>query len=409
MLKDGTSNAALVPGNTITVDASFQVTKFEIYPGQTNYFFGNCTNANASGNLYYFYTNSSYYQNPPGLYCVETPGFDPGAWGNPYGNLGTYGWTQTIYNPNGYKSAYPSYSDVVITPTPTITSSDPSVIACFGTSCTSQSVGAATLTVTYPSTYAEEYNAWCWGGPGCGYVFSLTSPTGSYYYGPHAIVPATSVAIPVIVGAVANQQPVATISAPVTNPNAMTQGSSFVFTGTGTDPDGTVVAYEWTYGGCGAGGTHLAWGNTYDASALPAGTYTISLRVQDNVGDWSAACDARTLTVNPVVPCSVLTGTSCTSTVNACGFNSGIYQCNGSCNAIPPAVPVNYGNICTSAANSCSMTNTGTILCSGACSASAPSDSSCPSVLPVCGNNICESEENPLTCAKDCKVKYKQF
>ncbi len=45
----------------------------------------------------------------------------------------------------------------------------------------------------------------------------------------------------------------------------------------------------------------------------------------------------------------------------------------------PSANPAGYGNACTSSANACGQTNSGTISCSGACSASTPSNASCPS------------------------------
>ncbi len=43
-----------------------------------------------------------------------------------------------------------------------------------------------------------------------------------------------------------------------------------------------------------------------------------------------------------------------------------------------PPLPAGYGTSCTSSANSCGQTTTGTIQCNGSCSATAPSDSSCP-------------------------------
>ena len=48
------------------------------------------------------------------------------------------------------------------------------------------------------------------------------------------------------------------------------------------------------------------------------------------------------------------------------------------------------------------------------CSNSAGSDTKVATVVvtggaSVCGNAVCESGENPLTCARDCKVKYRQF
>ncbi|HEX2792539.1 MAG TPA: hypothetical protein VHO23_02395, partial [Candidatus Paceibacterota bacterium] len=81
--------------------------------------------------------------------------------------------------------------------------------------------------------------------------------------------------------------------------------------------------------------------------------------------------------------CSI--GQSCTSSANACGqTGSGTIQSNGQCSATTPANPAGYGNSCQSSANSCGMTNTGTIQCNGSCSASAPSNSSCP--IDVCSN-----------------------
>lgn len=415
MLLDGTANQHLVPGSVITVDPTFQVTSFEIFPGARKYHYGNCTTANTGGDIY-----STRAGNPATrpTYCVGTPfpllssyaytysyvlDPDPGAWGCTYQpDTVNYYWQNGVY----VRALCAFVVGITsVSPTPTITSSDNAIVSCSsGTSCVALRNGSATLTVSYPVTTAKEY---------------MPKITDDYIFGccydqRSAVVPATSVDIPVTVGAVANQQPTAVIATPVANPISITQGDSLLFTGTGTDPDGTVTNYEWTYGGCGVSGTHLAWGSTYNANTLPVGTYTLSLRVQDNSGDWSPSCDTRTLTVNAPVPCSVLAGTSCTSAVNACGSNTGTYQCDGSCSATPPAIPVNYGNACTSATSACGTTNAGTILCSGSCSASVPLDSSCPAAPAAtgCNNNLfCESGrgENPLNCPTDCKVKYQQF
>ena len=43
-----------------------------------------------------------------------------------------------------------------------------------------------------------------------------------------------------------------------------------------------------------------------------------------------------------------------------------------------PPLPAGYGTSCTSAANTCGQTGAGTIQCNGTCSATAPSDASCP-------------------------------
>lgn len=77
--------------------------------------------------------------------------------------------------------------------------------------------------------------------------------------------------------------------------------------------------------------------------------------------------------------CSPNMGDSCSSTANACGVaGSGTIDCSGSCDASVPALPGGYGTSCTSAPNSCSMTDSsGTIQCNSTCSSVTPSDSLC--------------------------------
>ena len=511
MLTDGTSNTSLIPGSVVTVDASFQTTRFEIYPGQTNYLFGNCTNANASGNLYYFYSNSSYYQNPPGLFCVQTPGFDPSAWGNPYGLLGSYGHPTSVYNPSGYQSAYPAYTVAVITPTPTITSSNPAVISCAaGTSCTSQSVGSATLTVTFPATYSEEYEAWCWGGPGCGYVFSHTLPGGSYYYGPHAVVPATSVSFLATVNPAANPPPTITFlnaqqntipvntsaklfwntfgvgtitcngtaspvnalwggpqpttffgsgfttspltadttftltcssvwgsdtksrtvtvitpntsTAPtITGPATLATGVNGTYTFTATDPQGDQVRYG------------IDWDMDSVADEwLPAGvTYVNSGTPQSTTHSWVApgAKTFQALTQDFQGLNSAWTVYSVTVATPSCG-NGAIDPptCNTCAGGYSMYLAVCYANCVNGATNPpiCNACVVGQTYVAGSCvnnctngAINPPACNACPggqallagvcTNIAVCGNGTCDTGENPLTCAKDCKVKYKQF
>lgn len=74
--------------------------------------------------------------------------------------------------------------------------------------------------------------------------------------------------------------------------------------------------------------------------------------------------------------CSPSMGTACN--VNACGVAGGTVQCNGSCSGATPWT--NAGTACTSPANSCGETTTGTYTCGGNCSASAPAVvDACPS------------------------------
>lgn len=153
--------------------------------------------------------------------------------------------------------------------------------------------------------------------------------------------------------------------------------------------------------------------------------------------------------------------------------DTGTIQCDGSCSVTAaPANPNGYNSICYSAtSNACSMRGVSTLKCDGTCDAAPPPDSICPvdgacgaaaspqsskpngptlcakgspsQVLPTSGNGpwawscegtnlgttascsapylnasgatcpnaICESSkgETPLTCPRDCKVKYKSF
>ncbi|MDP2655312.1 MAG: CARDB domain-containing protein [bacterium] len=104
-----------------------------------------------------------------------------------------------------------------------------------------------------------------------------------------------------------------------------------------------------------------------------------------------------TLTVGPRNTCYPSAdpanyGAKCTSSANACGStNTGTINCSGACTASTPANPSGYGSSCTSAANACGTTNTGTINCSGACTASTPANpsgygSSCTSSANACGS-----------------------
>ncbi|MDD4712945.1 MAG: right-handed parallel beta-helix repeat-containing protein [Bacteroidales bacterium] len=88
-----------------------------------------------------------------------------------------------------------------------------------------------------------------------------------------------------------NQAPIAVIDN--ITPNPVVQNNTVSFTGTGTDADGTIAAYEWSSSINGIFSTS----EDPSYSALSVGTHTISFRVQDNVGDWSTAT-TETLVIN---------------------------------------------------------------------------------------------------------------
>ena len=102
--------------------------------------------------------------------------------------------------------------------------------------------------------------------------------------------------------------------------------------------------------------------------------------------------------------CVPYAGQSCSSGANACGqTNTGTYDCNGNCSASPPSDPSGYGGGC-SASNSCGQSNSGTIQCDGTCSASAPSlpsgyGSSC-SATNACG----QSNSGTIDCSGSCSA-----
>jgi len=90
-----------------------------------------------------------------------------------------------------------------------------------------------------------------------------------------------------------NQSPTATITSPAGNVT-INAGQSVSFSGTGSDPDGTIASYSWTFpGGNPASSSAAAPGNvTYST----AGTYTASFTVTDNNGAVSQPA-TRTITV----------------------------------------------------------------------------------------------------------------
>jgi hypothetical protein len=90
-----------------------------------------------------------------------------------------------------------------------------------------------------------------------------------------------------------NQAPSATISAPASNVT-INPGHSVAFAGTGSDPDGTISAYAWTFPGGNPGSSAQAAAGAV-AYSTP-GAYDASFKVTDNLGLTSASA-TRTVTV----------------------------------------------------------------------------------------------------------------
>jgi hypothetical protein len=122
-----------------------------------------------------------------------------------------------------------------------------------------------------------------------------------------------------IAGSISNQAPTATINSPATNVT-VNPGGAVPFSGSGTDSDGTISAYAWTFPGGTPSSASVATPSKVVYST--PGTYTASLRVIDNSGLASAPA-TRTITVADfslsATPSSrtVLPGASTTYTATA--------------------------------------------------------------------------------------------
>lgn len=97
-----------------------------------------------------------------------------------------------------------------------------------------------------------------------------------------------------VLAATANQAPAATITSPSSDAT-VNPGGSVAFAGTGSDPDGTITAYAWSFpGGNPASSTLPTPGNV--AYSTP-GTYTASLSATDN-GGLTSPLVTRSVTVS---------------------------------------------------------------------------------------------------------------
>jgi WD40 repeat protein len=92
-----------------------------------------------------------------------------------------------------------------------------------------------------------------------------------------------------------NAPPVATIDS--ITPSSARFDAEVTFSGSGSDSDGTIVAYEWS---CDIDG-FLSDEVDFSITGFSVGTHTISLRVQDNDGGWSE-WDTAELVIYPNTP-----------------------------------------------------------------------------------------------------------
>ena len=149
-----------------------------------------------------------------------------------------------------------------------------------------------------------------------------------------------------------NQAPTATITSPATNV-AINPGASVAFAGSGTDPDGSITGYSWSFpGGTPNSSSSASPGNVAYSTA---GNYTASLTVTDNGGLQSPPV-TRTITVAaaadtapPTAPSNLtaaangtqitLTWTAATDNVGVTGYR--VERCQGSgCSNFAQIAPV---------------------------------------------------------------------
>ena len=76
------------------------------------------------------------------------------------------------------------------------------------------------------------------------------------------------------------------------SPSPVEQGAIASFTGSGSDSDGTIVAYRWSS----SLDDDLSTEKDFSSNTLSLGAHTITFQVQDNAGEWSDE-DSRTLVV----------------------------------------------------------------------------------------------------------------
>ncbi len=140
------------------------------------------------------------------------------------------------------------------------------------------------------------------------------------------------------------------------------------------------------------------------ASITHSGSNTLLVPTA-TAGEWNAfVAHAPGISVGSC--CASNSGQGCTSSANSCGqTNSGTIQCNGSCSATTPANPSYYGQACASTPNSCGQTNSGTYNCSDVCSASTPANpagygNSCTSAPNSCG----QTNSGTIQCNGTCSA-----
>jgi len=90
--------------------------------------------------------------------------------------------------------------------------------------------------------------------------------------------------------------PTGTITSPASDVT-ISAGQSVVYSGTGSDPDGTISGYSWSFPGGNPNASNLA--NPGSVTYAAPGTYVTTFTVTDNAGLTDPAPPTRTITVQP--------------------------------------------------------------------------------------------------------------
>ncbi|HXL35496.1 MAG TPA: PKD domain-containing protein, partial [Gemmatimonadales bacterium] len=192
----------------------------------------------------------------------------------------------------------------------TVTPPDQPPTAAFTQSCTG-------LACSFASTSTDPDGsvvAWSWSF-GDGATATIENPSHTYAAGGTYTV---SITVSDNNGATGTTSQAVTVAPANTSPTAafteICTALTCTYASTSTDPDGSVVAWSWTFGD-GATATVANPSHTYGAG----GTYTVSLTVTDNSGGTGSTSHNVTVTPPNTPPTAALTR-SCTGL--ACSFTS---------------------------------------------------------------------------------------
>jgi galactose oxidase-like protein/PKD domain-containing protein len=165
----------------------------------------------------------------------------------------------------------------------------------------------------------------------------------------------------------ADQPPTGTITSPATDVT-ITAGQSVFFSGSGSDPDGTVTAYSWSLPGGNPSTSSLATpGNVIYAAP---GTFAATLTVTDNTGLTDPNPPSRVITVTPAPDFSIsatpssqivvqTTSTSFSVTISSANGFSGTVSLNVS--GLPSGATASFSDPLVTGSGSSTLTVTPTL------------------------------------------------